>query len=291
MSLEYLEKLPERVPDSLPVYRLTEPASFPESAKQLSELAAQMGLTGTASETCMSDEWTVHDEGLFSLAIHTRSGGITGRHRERYQQAMSESFDLDDDKAAEIARGFLERSQLVTTRDANLRRVTHLRMAGGGPGSDERVESTLDAGVVFGRVIEGIAVDGPGGFAMINVDGQGEVAGFRTVWRPIAERADEVKILDAERAHLAMGRVAHQVRGDTTVTKASFGYFELGISDRQHFLQPAYVMVYTVQDGEIAYKSAEVVAASERVFEPFLGDKRFPAGRPLERKEPRELLG
>lgn len=291
MSLVYVEKLPERVPDSLPVYRLAEPASFPESAKQLANLAGQMGLTGKPSETCISDDWTMYQEGLFNLAIHSQSGGITGHHRERYQQSVTESFDLDDDKAADIARGFVERSQLVALQDATLRRVTHLRMAGGAPDSDERVESTLDAGVLFGRSIEGVAVEGPGGFAMINVDGEGEVAGFRSVWRPIAERADEVKILDAGQANEAMERVAKKVRGDTTVTKASFGYFELGISDRQSFLQPAYIMVYTVQDGEVAFKSAEVVAASERVFEPFLGEKRFPSGRQAERKEPRERTG
>ena len=146
----------------------------------------------------------------------------------------------------------------------------------------------LDAGVVFGRSIEGVPVDGPGGFAMINVDGEGEVAGFRSVWRPTAERAEEVKILDAGRAHEAMEGIAKQVRGDVTVTKASFGYFELGIHDRQRFLQPAYIMVYVVQDGEVAYKSAEVVAASESVFEPFQVEKRFPAGRQPTRKEPRE---
>jgi hypothetical protein len=288
MSLEFREKLPERVPDSLLVYRLAEPATFPESAKQLATLASQMGLAGKPSETCLSDDWTVHDEGPFSLSIHSQSGGITGRHRDRYQQPVTESFDVGDDKATDIARDFVKRSQLVELGDAAVRKVTHLRMAGGAPGSDERIESTLDAGVLFGRSIEGVAVDGPGGFAMINIDGEGEVAGFSSVWRPIAEKAEEVKILDAGRANETMEGIAKQVRGDTTVIKANFGYFELGIADRQRFLQPAYIMVYVVQDEEVAYKSAEVVAASEKVFEPFLGEKRFPAGRQIARKEPRE---
>ena len=289
MSLEFREQLPERVPDSLVVYRLAEPAAFPESAKQLAGLASNMGLTGRPTETCFSDEWTTHQEGLYSLSIHSVSGGITGRHRERYGQPVTETFEIDDAKATDIARGFLEKSQLVELRDSTVRRVTHLQMAGGGPDGKERTEAVvLDAGVVFGRSIEGVPVDGPGGFAMINVDGEGEVAGFRSVWRPTAERAEEVKILDAGRAREAMEGVAKQVRGDVTVTKASFGYFELGIHDRQRFLQPAYIMVYVVQDGEVAYKSAEVVAASDSVFEPFQVEKRFPAGRQPTRKEPRE---
>ena len=131
-------------------------------------------------------------------------------------------------------------------------------------------------------------MDGPGGFTMVNVDGESQVAGFRSVWRPLADKAEEVKILDPGRAHEAMQRIAGQVHGDTTVIKASFGYFELGIHDHQRFMQPAYMMVYTVTDGEVTHKSAEVVAAAERPLEPLQGEKRFPAGRQPERKDTRD---
>ena len=292
MGLEFREKLPERVPETLPVYRLAEPATFPESAKQLAGLASNIGLTGRPSQTCYSEDWTSHDEGLFNLSIHSQSGGIVGRHHERYGRPQTETFELDDDKASEIASGFLERSQLVDMKDATIRKVTHLRMAGGAPDSEERTEQTIDAGVIFGRSIEGVQVDGPGGVIMINVDGEGEVAGFRSVWRSVADRGKEVRILDAGQAYEAMQRIADQVRGDTTVIKASFGYFELGILDRQRFLQPAYAMVYTVTDGEVMYKSAEVVAAAEERLEPLQGEKRFPAApqpkRPDTRDVPRE---
>ena len=291
MGLEFREQLPERVPDTLLVYRLAEPPSFPESAKQLAGLASNIGLTGNPSQTCFSEDWTSHDEGLFNVSIHSQSGGIVGRHHERYGRPQTETFDLDDDKASGIATGFLERSQLVDMNDATIRKVTHLRMAGGTPDGDERIEQTIDAGVIFGRSIEGVLVDGPGAFTMINVDGEGEVAGFRSVWRPVADKAEEVKILDAGRAHETMERIAGQVNGDTTVIKASFGYFELGILDHQRFLQPAYMMVYTVTNGEVTHKSAEVVAAAERPLEPLQGEKRFPAGRQPKREdtpEPRE---
>jgi hypothetical protein len=292
MGLDFREKLPERVPDTLPVFRLAEPATFPESAKQLAGLASNIGLTGRPSQTCYSEDWTSHDEGLFNLSIHSQSGGIIGRHHERYGRPQTETFELDDDKASEIASGFLERSQLVDMKDATIRKVTHLRMAGGAPDSEERTEQTIDAGVIFGRSIEGVQVDGPGGLIMINVDGEGEVAGFRSVWRSVADRGKEVRILDAGQAYEAMQRIADQVRGDTTVIKASFGYFELGILDRQRFLQPAYAMVYTVTDGEVTYKSAEVVAAAEERLEPLQGEKRFPAApqpkRPDTRDVPRE---
>ena len=41
--------------------------------------------------------------GLFSLSIHSLSGGITGRHRERYGRPRTETFELDDAKATGIA--------------------------------------------------------------------------------------------------------------------------------------------------------------------------------------------
>jgi hypothetical protein len=83
MGLEFREKLPERVPDTLPVYRLAEPTSFPESAKQLAGLASNIGLTGRPSQTCYSEDWTSHDEGLFNLSIHRprRSSSTTTRRR------------------------------------------------------------------------------------------------------------------------------------------------------------------------------------------------------------------
>src|SRR5262249_32656077 len=152
---------------------------------------------------------------------------------------------------------------------------THLRTAGGSAGGGELQEQVLDAGVVFRRTLEGAPIDGPGGFAMIHVDSEGEVAGFRIVWRPVAEAAGEVGIRPPDEAYGAIEAIAKRVHGDLRVTKASFGYFEHGISDRQRFLQPAYSMVYVVQDEEVAFKSAHVVAAGDRVFEPLMGEKRF----------------
>ena len=123
-------------------------------------------------------------------------------------------------------------------------------------------------------------MDGPGGFAMINVDGEGEVAGFRSVWRPTCRaRPRRSRSSTPAGRHEAMERIARQVHGDTTVIKASFGYFELGILDRQRFLQPAYIMVYVVTDGEVACKSAEVVAAAERPLRAVPGREALP-GRP-----------
>jgi hypothetical protein len=48
-------------------------------------------------------------------------------------------------------------------------------------------------------------------------------------------------------------------------------------------------MVYTVTDGEVTHKSAEVVAAAEGLLEPLQGEKRFPAGPQPKRDDTRDV--
>jgi hypothetical protein len=279
MALEFEQKFPEQIPSSLPVYELQEPRRFPASATSLSTVAQGLGLSGTATEICLSDEWTVHQEGPYDLGLNGRSGGFVYRHRERYGRHWEDrTFEMSDEEAGEIARRFLDQTGLVPSDEANLLRVTHLLTQGGDREGREAQEPVmLDAGVLFGRAIGKLVVDGPGGKAMINVDVEGQVVGLNLVWRPRGEVVAEVEILPPDRAYATLEEVAKKVRGDVLVTSASFGYFEQGMDDAQRVLQPAYTMIYVVRDEEVAFKSAEVVAAAERVFEPLKGEKRFPA--------------
>ena len=61
-------------------------------------------------------------------------------------------------------------------------------------------EKILDAGVVYGRVVDDQPVDGPGGFSMVHIDAEAEVVGFRSVWRPLGKRLGKVKIKPPEEA-------------------------------------------------------------------------------------------
>jgi len=277
MALEFLARFPDQTVSSLPVYVLQEPDVFPDSSAVLGTVARRIGLSGRPTETRIDDDWTTYLEGLFDLRIHRRSGGVMIRHTERYHFQGERPFQLSDDEAERVARGFLERSELVPLDEAVSLRVTHLRTGGREVDGGEVEETLIDAGVVYGRVFKEVPVYGPGGTAMVNIDAEGEIAGCRAVWRPVVETVGEVEILRPDRAYEVMERIAGGIRGDVRVTKASFGYFEQGIADRQRFLQPAYIMAYVVQDDEVAHKAAEVVAASERVFEPFLSEKRHPA--------------
>ena len=275
MTVEFTSKLPDEVPASLPVYRLQRPDSGPAAASQLLELAKRIGLDGFVHETCTAEDWTMQQLGAWELGVHARSGAIVGRDRARYQRATETAFELSDDDAAAIASQFLGRADLAARDEVRLRRVTHLRSAGGETGGEAKDSTVLDAGVVLGRQLGDVEVTGPGGFTMINVNADKEVVGFRSVWRQIADMVGDVEVRPPDVANRAIERIAGSVRGDVEVTTATFGYFEQGVIDAQSFLQPAYAVVYVVRDGEVAYRSAEVIAAAEKEFEPLLGAKRF----------------
>lgn len=288
MGLEFRAAFPKEIPDALPVYRLQRPPAFPMSAVALGKVAQQMGLTGRPGEICISEEWTVYREGLHHLSVHSRSGALRYAHRERYARQGEKPFALSDRDSESAAERFLDRTGLVASGERQVAAVTHLRTGGAAPEGERRqpvAETLLDAGVVYRRLVGKIAVDGPGGQAMIHIDPEGEVSGFELVWRPLTEAVDEVKVRPPEQAYAAMKEIAGRVRGDVEVTKATFGYFEQGRGEAQAFLQPAYSMVYVVRDGEVAFKSAEVVPAADRVYEPLRGEKRF-AGRPQPPRPP-----
>lgn len=288
MSLEFSAKLPAELPGTVPVYRLQVPEPGPASAGRLMELSKRMGMRGRAHDTVSSDDWTMHLEGPWELGVHSRSGTTVGRHRERYQRPGDRQFELSDDEATNVATRFIERVELVPLDEARPRGITHLRTAGGEMGGEPTETAVVDAGVVIGRTIKDIAVDGPGGFSMVNTNADGDVVGFRSIWRPISDVVTEVEILPPDVAYESMQRIASSVRGDVEVTKATFGYFEQGILDPQSFLQPAYMLVYTVRDEDVAFGSAEVIAAAEKVFEPLAGPKRFGDRRQRQRETPVE---
>jgi hypothetical protein len=290
MGLEFRMTFAKEIPPALPVFRLHRAAGFPMAAAALGKIAQQMGLTGQPGELCISDDWTTHREGLHDLSMHNRSGALRYMHKERYAQQGEKPFALSDREAEGAAERFLERAGLVARDERRPAGVTHLRTAGASMDGEQRKRSPevlLDAGVVYRRIVHQVMVDGPGGLAMIHIDPDGEVSGFHVIWRPMAEAIDEVKILPPDHAFTAMKEIAGRVRGDVEVTKASFGYFEQGPADAQDYLQPAYAMVYVVRDGEVAYKSAEVVPAGDRSYEPLRGEKRFPTRAQSPRKAPK----
>lgn len=290
MSVQFQATLAEDIPASVPVYRLQD-SDRSTGEERVARLARHLGVDQFLHESRTSEDWAISEAGVWELGVHSVSGAVIARHRKNYLRDFGAAFDLDDETATRLAVSFLEGSELLPAEELQPRGVTHLRTSGGGTDGKSGAERLLDAGVVVGRQLRDVLVDGPGGFSLVNVDPNGEVVGLRSVCRPVAEPVGEVEVQEPGVALRALDEIAGRVRGDVVVTKATFGYFEQGILDSQQYLQPAFMFIYAVHDKEVSYKSAEVVPAAEKVFEPLRGNKRFPMGRQDVRKPAPQQAG
>lgn len=280
MALEFQVELPGDVPGSVQILELEPPIAEPEVAmERIRETAGRFGLTGEGRDYSLSDDWTTYQEPPFELGLHTRSGAISFRNRDKYLRPAERPFGLSDQEAETLAREFVERAGLFPMETVSLYRVTHLQSEASRVDGAERVERRLlDAGVVFRRLVNGIPAVGAGGTMMVNVDPDGEIVGLRSVWRVAARVAGEVPIRPREEAYERMEGIAADARGDVIVTKAEFGYYERGELDPQRFLQPAYVLLYVLRDEEVSAKKITVVPAGLEIFEQLEVDKRFALG-------------
>ncbi len=277
MAITFEADLPRNIPTSATVYKLGKPAV---STAQLAKTAKRLGLKGNGHDFIMAQDSLAYVEGRWQLEIQRVSGALRYTHLDKYGVQTDKAFELPDQRAASVASRFLATSGLFPKGSAKLRGVTHMRGASASLASKRITEQVLDAGVVYGRTVEGLPVDGPGGFAMVNIDPEAAVVGMRCVWRPLGARLATVKIKPPDGALEELRKRAGEFRGDTTVVKSTFGYFELGASDQQTVLEPAYAFVLVVRDGEVAMKSAYVVHAGERAYGRLMGKKRFAAVKP-----------
>ena len=283
MSIKFAAEVPSKVPASVYVYRLAPPQA---TARAVARASQRFGLTGKAPDFSLSEDWITYHEGRYQIGVHRQSGALRYRHRDKYGRETAEAFTLEPRESTRVALSFLKRHELIPLKDAAFHKVTHLRSGTGDVRGGTREEKLLDAGVIYRRTVEGVPVEGPGGFAMVNVGPGKEVTGLSSIWRPTQKRLAKVKIMSPDQAVAQLREVIARLYGDTTVTKATFGYFELGELDRQVYLQPAYCFVYVVQNGNIAHKSIEVIAAGDRTFAKLLGEKRFPTPPQAKRKVP-----
>jgi hypothetical protein len=276
MALHFDEQLSEEMPDSVAVYELARPEVSPDG---VAREARRFGLDGRGREFRTLGRWTEYREGSGQVTVHGDSGAVVFRDATRYGIGRDRAFEVSDDEAQGIARQFVSSSELVPADDdLAVEKVTHLRDSGAALDGSDRREMVLDAGVLLRRVVDGIRVAGPGGFAMINLDADRRIVGSRRVWRARQRRVGEVRPRSRDEATAGLETLAQRVMGDVRVVRAALSYLEFGQEDRQTHLEPAFVFVYLVENGDVVLKSAQVVPAGERGFGRLRGEKRFPTG-------------
>lgn len=107
------------------------------------------------------------------------------------------------------------------------------------------------------RLLGGYEVVGPGGKTKVFLDLNGQVAGYLRVWRKLASLREEPLITVYQAAdNFKRDPLGNLLLADVkkvVVTEMRLAYFELGISERQLYLQPIYLFqctAYVEADGK-----------------------------------------
>lgn len=288
MTTVFDERLEQEIPGSVPVYALGPPDPSAIAGEVLERVGPRLGLDKPGEARRQPPDWLALNEGPLVLQVHRRSGAVRYQNTDKHGLPGSRPFDLPDDRSVALAEELVRGLPADDGDDVAIEGLTHLRVAGGSvTDPSDRVEQVVDAGVVFGRRVEGVAVEGPGAFGMVNIDADGEVVAFRRVWRRRARQVADVRIADPEAVLAQAQKRFDSEPGDVVVTRARFGYFEQHHAHAQQFLQPAYAFVYEVHTGQLGYKRILVFAAGGEEMEPLRGKKRFATeSQPVRRPKP-----
>jgi hypothetical protein len=274
MAMTFQTKLPRDIPAKARVYTLPAPKV---SATGLKSVARGLGLGSAEFDLLTSKDRMGYSGGRWQIELQRASGALLAVDVDHYGVDTGKPFELTDRRAQGLAAKFLEQSKLVPLGSTRPLKVTHLRGADSDIKGETLTERLLDAGVVFGRVVDGLPVTGPGGLAMVHLDPGGDVVGLRSTWRALGKSAGTVRIKPIDWAVAGLEKETDGLIGKVSVLKAQFGYFELGALDRQTVLEPVYAFVYAVHNEGIASKHVHVVHAGDKAYGKLLGRRRFPA--------------
>ncbi len=156
----------------------------------------------------------------------------------------------------------------------------------------ERTNVLLGFNVTLRRTLDQLATVGPGGRVKIFFDAAGEPAGYLRVWRGVEAIGTYprrmLKEAVAELKEDPMGPVIASDVVSVRVTGVRLAYYERGMFDAQHFIQPVYVFTCLAKiEGareELAYE--RYFLALEKQFEPILpGGGQFQSEKRFEKPQ------
>jgi hypothetical protein len=298
-DLEFVKALPSQVPSELMVYS-TERARASQSAvldvfrklklpeiQYRPEVMPRRTRTGNNIRPAIRpefryvDNWTIAKSGVYTVAVNRLCGSMRFRDEVRHGRQIDAPFRIAKRRLEDISREFLDKSKLLKTpvRDVKIGRITHLRAQGASTSGEVTSEQILDAGVIFARKIDDVAVVGPGGYVMVNIAGDESVLATVKIWRHRAEKLGMAGVLKPDYAigELQKRLKSHKLIEKAKVLKADFCYFEAGDNKSQRYLEPAYAFVIETKVGNFLHKLTEVIPATRQPKQRWAFRKRFPA--------------
>jgi|GEM_PF-5863235 len=280
LKLEFTNNLPAKVPAKLKIFSLKKARA---DQSFFEHVLSRLGLIGVPSDFRWRNNggWTTAESMDARVSINHRSGAVRFWTRLNDRELTQTPFSIDEPHLSFIARSFLKKTGLVETPvdQLKVRNIAYLRMQTGTVKGKVTTPRILDAGVIFGREIDGVPVSGPGGYVMINVASDESVVAGTKVWRQLDETLGMANVLKPDYAinelnqSLRLQKIDRPVR----VVKAELCYFDRGENDEQKYLEPAYAFVYEYETkmNRFPYKSTLVIPAiqgSRQVWNP---PKRF----------------
>jgi hypothetical protein len=284
-SIRYEKRLTKTPRKVTRIYRLRRRVAKERSILQI---AKRFGLKGerNVSEISKDPDELTYREGQNAIVLYKKSGAVRYYDSTRWQVDDGKSeVDITDTRARNIAEKFIRKTGLVPLREVKLLRVSRLHVGTAEISTGKSEERIIDVGVIFGRTIDKLPVEGPGGKAVVYIDHDEEVTGFDFVWREIesverdipAAQLRSPKYAEENLRKYWQKRMPHEL----VVEDMRFGYFELGREQYQRFLQPTYIMPIELvsRDPRIVVRDLHVVPAALKY-----------AGRimPIRRKKPLE---
>jgi len=279
LRFEFLQNLPAETPSRLKIFAL-EKARADQSI--FTNLLSRLGLMGAFSGFRLKNDggWTTAESKDARVSINQRSGAFRFWTRLNDRELPRTPFSIDEPRLAPIARNFLKRTGLapIPVEQLKVSKIAYLRMQTKpvmGKATSPRI---LDAGVIFGREVEGVPVSGPGGYMMINVGPDESVLAGTKVWRQLGKPLGMADVLRPDYAIKELSRRLRLQKIDrpVRVLKAEFCYFERGENDEQNYLEPTYAFVYEYETkNRFPYKSALVIPAIQGSRQNWDPPKRF----------------
>jgi hypothetical protein len=270
MTIEFIAPMPSNVPLQLRVYR-TRPPECDKNALILLGQAAWPSQGLSLPSFRALNNWLLADWRRARVGINRLSGAI--RLNLQAVQSTKEPprlWRIRDERAVELARSFADRARLLTPGKFNIKfnlaRVTHLKSQTASVQGGVNPEIVLDAGVIFVREIDGVPVLGCGGYLLVNVAPNEEATGATRVWREIDREEGLERIVTPAHGidELTRRLRLRGLQGDVQIIRADFCYFEAGSNVSQAYLEPSYAFVFKTRFKTLAYKSAEIIPATER---------------------------
>lgn len=252
------------------IFRL---APIGANERKLLSIAKKYKLSGISrkAEIAKTYDTLVYTEKNFQVSLNKYSGAFRFVDMQKWQFDDGEAdIGFKDEEVKSIATDFISFHKLAKSNELQYYKTTRLEVGSQEKATGKSETRTIDVGVVYQRVINGIPVEGPGGKIVVYIDAYKNVTGCDTLWREIRNeyRAIPSKMLKApisfERSLNYLSRKLQLP--NVTVDDMRFGYFEDGYDSRQLFMQPVYIAPYTVssEDGKFITKSFHIYNAARK---------------------------